>query len=294
MKLFTTSFFKYSLSLLILFSVSLLSAQSPTISIQGTLKSANGSSVPDGPQDVVFKLYHTPTGPTVLWEEDTIVDVIGSIYSHYLGSKTPLNVAHFSATVYLGVTVGNYELVPRTELSYAPYAFAVYGVICSGALGDIKYSILNPTQFAMVNGDCWAPMNGGSIAGSALETQFGINSKPDGGGLFLRAQEFSGSPNNDPERDSNTLPGTFQGDDFKEHKHTIMDPGHTHNFEEHVNLFAEAVSATQPLQKTVADFNIVDITNPTTKDVTNISINNNGGSETRPKNLNFYIYIRIN
>ena len=100
-------------------------AQNPKISMQGALKSANGSSVPDGTYTVVFKLYTTETGGSPVWEETAQVDVVGGIYSHYLGSINPLEASDFTTTLYLGVRLGSYELVPRSELAYSPYSFSV-------------------------------------------------------------------------------------------------------------------------------------------------------------------------
>ena len=118
------------------------------ISIQGTLKDAKGAAVADGDQTVTFKLYDVFAGGTELWTETATVKVTGGIYSHYLGVVTPLNAAIFSKTLYLGISVGGLQLDPRIEMTYAPYAFAVQEVVCSGAVGDVKYSILNPAQFA--------------------------------------------------------------------------------------------------------------------------------------------------
>jgi hypothetical protein len=102
-----------------------LSAQDlPTLSVQGTLKDANGASVSDGVYTVTFRLFNQETGGTPVWQEEAPVEVIGGIYSHYLGSVTPLEGSDFGTTLYLGLKVGNYELNPRTRMTYAPYTFA--------------------------------------------------------------------------------------------------------------------------------------------------------------------------
>jgi hypothetical protein len=166
----------------------------PRISIQGTLKDANGSSVADGTYTVTFRLYNQESGGTHLWQEEAPVQVVGGIYSHYLGVVEPLVAANFANTLYLGVRVGAFELTPRTELTYAPYTFSANTaqfalqaakVTCSGAVGDVKYSILNPTQFAQENGDCWVPMDGRNIAGSRLAIIRGVNTVPDVSGVFF-------------------------------------------------------------------------------------------------------------
>lgn len=273
-----------------------IQAQNPKISIQGTLRAANGTSVNDGTYNVTFKFYRTESGGTALWEETAPVDVVGSIYSHYLGSVTPLNAMDFDSTIYLGVVVNNYELVPRTELSYSPYAFSVavaQRVVCSGAVGDVKYSILNPTQFAQQNGDCWVPMDGRSITGSKLAMITGASNIPDGGGLFIRAQEFSGSPNHDSDRNASSPIATLQQDDFKSHTHTISTDGeHTHGVRYGRDNGDDSNETGQNAAGDDYGTDYVNQTNPAGSHTH--TIGNTGGAETRPKNLNFWIYIRIN
>lgn len=284
-------------SLLLLFMMafaSLAQAQNPKISIQGTLKTADGTTVGDGTYSVTFRLYNTETGGSPLWFEDASVDVIGGIYSHYLGSVTALNPAHFATTLWLGVKVGSYELTPRTELSYSPYSFAVYTTVCSGAVGDIKHSILNPTQFAAVNGACWVPMDGRSIAGSQLATITGMTNVPDGGGLFIRSQEFSGGADNDPSRSSGTAIATLQGEAVQLHNHGVNDPGHTHGYSDTRQNGDAGAKCGCAGQSAPASTDFANDSETSNSSTTGISIQNAGGPETRPKNMNFWVYIRIN
>jgi hypothetical protein len=278
-----------------------LSAQNPKISMQGALKSANGTSVPDGTYTVIFRLYTTETGGSPVWEETAQVDVVGGIYSHYLGSITALEASDFSTTLYLGVRLGSYELVPRSELAYSPYSFAVNSaqnavsaqtaqradtadiVLCSGAVGDVKYSFLNPTQFAKYNGDCWVPLDGGGLPlSSALRQETGITTLPDAGGLFVRAQEFSGGDNNDPERDASTTIGTIQDGAIQSHRHTVSQT--TIRKMSNDDDLSNQPEFDRGNGVTEASFPIPP--DPNTSFT--------GGAETRPKNLNLWIYVRIN
>lgn len=282
-------------------------AQNPKISIQGTLKTANGASVLDDSYAVTFKLYNVETGGTALWQEDATVEVIGGIYSHYLGSVTPLNPADFVGTLYLGVKVGSYELVPRSELAYSPYSFSVavaQKVVCSGAVGDVKYSILNPTQFDAENGDCWVPMDGRALATTDKLRQItGLANVPDGSGLFLRSQEFSGGADNDASRNSATAIATVEQDDLESHNHSMNNAG-THNHSIPYDSGGGGVGATNPMLyfTNVQDQGVFHTNGALANGFASTeydgshthTINNTGGGETRPKNLNFWIYIRIN
>lgn len=273
------------------FGAEQLHAQNPKVSIQGTLKTATGASVPDGPQAVTFRLYTQDMGGTHLWEEAATVDVIGGIYSHYLGSVTPLNPAQFANTLYLGVRIGSFELTPRTELSYAPYSLSVafaQKVVCSGAVGDVKYSILNPTQFAAQNGDCWVPMDGRALAATdQLRVVTGLTNVPNAGGYFFRSQEFSGGPDVDPDRTSATGIATVQNDEIRSHTHTMQSAG------VHQHPMGTRGFQGNGLKGADGSFDDQDAFTQSAGAHTHV-INNTGGNETRPKNLNLWAYIRIN
>src|SRR6187455_2024080 len=107
----------------------LLHAQAK-LSIQGILKKASGEAVPDGTYNLIFNLYTVENLGTPLWTETQMgVDVISGIYSTVLGNTTPLTAA-FDVDYYLGVKVGTQqstEMLPRIQLTSAPYALAIRG-----------------------------------------------------------------------------------------------------------------------------------------------------------------------
>lgn len=286
------------------FNANAQSTQSRKLSVQGYLKDGNGKAVDNGNYAITFKIYDVATSGTALWTEDnTAVNVYGGIYTVQLGAINDISTLAWDKPYFLGISISGTELSPRTELTYAPYAFAVNKatyVQCSGAVGDVKYSILNPTQFATVNGDCWVPMKGQSIAGSKLAILSGINTLTDAGGLFLRGQEFPNGTDNDQGRDSNAAIATVQNDDNKSHAHTgttSQNGDHTHNvtdsyFVGYADDWKGGGSSggghvgenSEKTQTTTTNGNHSH----------NLNINSSGGAESRPKNLNLWTYIRIN
>ena len=303
-------------SLVILFcgvSTSLSAQQSKKISLQGFLKDANGKAVADGMQEITFKLYTDATTSTVAWEDVQNINVFGGVYSTHLGSvSNPVDGLNWGAsTYYVGVTVQGIELTPRTELTFAPYSLGspkAQEVVCSGAVGDVKYSILNPTQFATVNGDCWVPMTGGSMNGSALGAILGNGNIPDAGGLFIRAQETAGGGDHDPDRTPTSPIATFEDQTTRAHSHPFSgqtnDAGnHNHGGETGGNGYKRSSELVQGGSGAVVADDIDDHKHTITSDGNHShtfsgNTDNNGGNfsgpETRPKNMNLYIYIRIN
>ncbi len=108
-----------------------LAQAGPKLSIQGILKKANGEAVDDGNYDLVFKLYTVATLGTPVWTESQMgVEVISGIYSTVLGNSTPLSTVTFNQVYYLAVAVGTInspEMLPRVQLTSAPYAFSLIG-----------------------------------------------------------------------------------------------------------------------------------------------------------------------
>ena len=321
-KLLQSNLIIFTLMLFCVTCFNTFAQQTKKISLQGFLKDANGKAVPDSKKyEITFKLYATPTGGTPAWTEVTTVDVTGGVYSTYLGS-TPSNpidgLSWGTSTYHVGVTIGGVELTPRTELTFAPYSLgspfaekANY-VVCSGAIGDVKYSILNPQQFAAVNGNCWVPMDGGNMSGSKLAAIIGGSTVPNAGGLFLRGQPSqNGATNYDPERSPGSAIAQIQQDDYKYHFHsyssTVSINGTTASGGDYSMVFANqkfvpngdagSAYALTPYPtlgethtKTVPSHSHTFSASGTASG----NSNNSGGNETRPKNLNLWTYIRIN
>ena len=122
--------FLTTITLLIGFSITIqLHAQTSNLSIQGVLRTAEGTAVENGEYDITFKLYTQEYGSAPLWDEEIIgVQVKGGVYSVVLGSNgTELDVP-FDEPYFLGVTVeGGIELTPRAKLTSSPYALSLIG-----------------------------------------------------------------------------------------------------------------------------------------------------------------------
>jgi hypothetical protein len=289
--------------------------QTKKISLQGFLKDANGKAVADGQQTIIFKLYKSATDVNADWTDTQSINVFGGVYSTHLGSTAnPLdNLDWGKETYYVGVTVQGTELTPRTELTFAPYSLGspkAQEVVCPGAVGDIKHSILNPTQFAAVNGNCWVPMDGRALAtADKLRQITGMTTLPNGGGLFIRSQEFANSSNFDDNRDSNSPIASFQAESLKSHDHyaslsvsgsTTTNGNHNHGYYDRTFNFGVPNRHTAPATGGEGNTDDYRVTNAAGDHSHSISgsasgyTNPSSGSETRPDNLNFWVYIRIN
>ena len=174
----------------------------PPLSVQGTLKNSDGTSVADGRFNMTFRLYTASSGGTAIWTESQAnVPVRAGVYSVQLGKITPIDIT-FTENLFLGTTVGNgAEIVPRTRLTSSPYALFAFQLgndmpagfvmpwasgsstvpagwlLCDGrALKSAEYPVL----FEAI-GTLWG--NGSSGIGAGSGTDFNL---PDLRGEFIR------------------------------------------------------------------------------------------------------------
>lgn len=130
-------------------------------------------------------------------------------------------------------------------------------------VGDIVYSILKPEDFRKEHGGGWVLMQGDTVRDSRLSKDYGISIVPNTCGRFIRGMNYNGK-GDDPE--TRTV-GSFQDDAFERHSH------HGAVGELHGGLDGGGSGS------------IVVRRDPTSE---------TGGDETRPKNVAFYTYIKIN
>ena len=309
--IFTTAKLLFFSTAILLMLALNTNAQNKKISMQGFLKDANGKAIADGDQAMTFKIYSVATGGSPLWSENQTIKVFGGVYSAYLGAVTNVGTLAWDVPYFVGVTVQGAELIPRTELTYAPYAFSVafapsatnavnaqnaviaQTVVCSGAVGDVKYSVLNPAQFATVNGSCWVPMDGRAMGGGDRLRQItGWGNVPNAGGLFFRSQEYGGS-NYDSDRTTGTSIAVVQEESFKNHGHnaSTANDGGGATIETSVVRFGPGFGPRNTENASSSPFT----TTLSLPDHSHsVTVNATGGNETRPNNMNLFAYIRIN
>lgn len=184
---------------------SLLQAQNSTLSVQGVLRKSDGAAVPDGQYSLTFRLWDAATnGTAVHTETQSSVQVTGGIYSTLLGTTTAMT-APFDKPYYLGVTVGaGQELIPRAQLSSAPYTLAIRGqsnVVPSN--GSVGVGTLQPKSKldvegglavgATYSGATAAPANGAIIEGNVGIGTSGPQSKLDVEGGLAVGATYSGT-----------------------------------------------------------------------------------------------------
>ena len=118
-----------------------------TLGLQGSLVSAGGGPVPDGPYVMTFGLFAEPTGGKALWSEGPlVVTVKGGVWTLTLGAKTPLDPKLYTGkgAAWVEVKIEPDTELPRVALHTTPFAARAAwadGVDCSGC---ISAAHLNP------------------------------------------------------------------------------------------------------------------------------------------------------
>jgi len=152
----------------------------------------------------------------------------------------------------------------------------------TSSAGDVVYSILDPDHFYTTHDKSkWALLDGRNINGSDLTT-LGVHKIPDARGVFIRAMDLGRNDidgKGDP--DSHTRNVTdIQMDGLKSHQHNFQDAyfseidcGGNHGF---IGASGNDHDNSPCKMPNITDAGIGTI------------------SETRPKNIALYIYIRIN
>lgn len=150
---------------------------------------------------------------------------------------------------------------------------------CTGALGDIKYSILAEVAFIGENGDCWVMLDGREISGSELARSLNMHALPDSRGHFIRCLDNRDNNQNvdlDRRIKNDLFAGSTQQDEIKQHGHNIPD----------MSISGQNVTSSP----TGSVSQVVGYNNS----YSTLKTEDTGGPETRPENITMYTYIRIN
>jgi hypothetical protein len=159
-------------------------------------------------------------------------------------------------------------------------------VLSQHTIGDIKYSILEPSKFIQLNPD-WLLMDGGTstisdsiFKKSKLHLEQGIAALPDARGMFIRGMNL-GRPNDKGDSEGDSTVGRYQYDAIKKHTHDLNTNQHAiatmHGSDKAEGGTDRYLSTSYNLIIQIKD--------------TGTNLN---GEETRPRNIALYTYIKVN
>jgi hypothetical protein len=173
-------------------------------------------------------------------------------------------------------------------------------LIDEGAIGDVKYSILKPELFIRANGNGWVllagqpitefPHSGDGVVDPLIQEAAGEFPTgnygprlPDARGVFLRGmnenlkkKEYEERGNPDPKN-----LGEYQLDENKKHSHSFSKPPGD-------NYKIPFRAAGMGIRANNGDEQVQWLTfNESLK------IDSSGGSESRPRNISLYIYVKV-
>ncbi len=179
------------------------------------------------------------------------------------------------------ITNDNRDKTPvGTIIAYASNNIPAGYIACNG---DQPAKALYPDLVAVLGTNWGVPVNTLNFRVPDLRGAF-LRGK-DGGrgyddGRAARTADFAGAATGDNI-------GSYQHDDFRSHGHGVTDPGHSHSLNTMaVRGFATATGSGRAYNPDYADTWLNNGTNGTDHRYTGISIQNNGGAETRPDNYN--------
>ncbi len=123
----------------------------PSMGYQGVLTNPEGTPVPDGTYEMVFRLYEaqyniqgTPQPPTQVFTQTSQVTVNDGLFQVALGSSdNRLPIDKMGRELYLEVAAEGETMSPQMPLYGAPYAFSLYpGAVISDTTMDNSFAAL--------------------------------------------------------------------------------------------------------------------------------------------------------
>lgn len=166
------------------------------------------------------------------------------------------------------------------------FAFTTQEEKSIGAIGDVKYSVLPPQAFKVENGKGWVLMDDNiPLENSKLKIIHHIDSVPDARGMFIRGLDKNGK-NGDVFFKEEGRPRTIQDpqkDAIENHRHAIQ----AYETSKHAHKDGGSIFITLYADKKHS-YRSVDRISYGVKEGEKKS------TETRPKNIALYVYIKIN
>jgi hypothetical protein len=151
-------------------------------------------------------------------------------------------------------------------------------------VGDVKQSVLTEAQFQSLHGTSWVLMDGRSVAGSDLDTEFGVSTLPDARGVFLRSKNNGRSDGNQNPAGERAV-GFLESDQMQGHKHGMDKAGMGYGAGPGDGSWGRADT------NSPANAWVYNVGNPSTDTINGTP---RTGAETRPKNITVNTFIKIN
>ena len=146
-------------------------------------------------------------------------------------------------------------------------------------LGDVRFSLLAPHAFATAHGRGWLLMDGQSIPKAILCVKLSICTMPDARGAFVRGMSL-GRPSESGDPDDYREVGSYQPDHLLRHGHELA------HFPNGAGLDNHGSPAPPRLH--------FDDGAPERDSTLTLLTTAVGASETRPRNVALYVYLRTN
>lgn len=140
-------------------------------------------------------------------------------------------------------------------------------------LGTVQYSILDPAAFNDQNGAGWVLMDGRDISETDLCVRANVCSVPDARGVFIRGLNMNRAAAQGDPRGNSRQVGSYQDDAFEKHNHSIT----WNNHRSGMGTRNANGPKTQPGDRLQRNTSFA-----------------GEGTETRPKNIALYTYIKVN
>ncbi|MFV5690715.1 tail fiber protein [Flavobacterium sp. LT1R49] len=276
------------LSLLMLLTVTTNYAQTSAsvagIAIQGIARDNNNTARVSATLNLTFRIYYGANIAIYEVTKTVTSDAFG-VFSVVLEPGAANNILIANNQAFLKISEGT-TIISDESLKQVPYAIAASNGVPTG-------SIMPFIGTSVPEG--WALCNGDPLPSTATALIGMIGSKaPNLRGRFLRGAGDDAQPNTD------TVDlKTYQDQQFKSHNHNVTDPGHTHVYndiyhsENGGEITIGAKDAWRGSGDTDYDNSGWGIDRTTNNSPTGITINANGGEETRPVNYGVNYIIKL-